>query len=562
MLPVCIEPFDLPLHSARPIAKWVSRLQSSVPLVLVFLLSLLFTVILQQRSGCHNAELSGYPDEPAHYITFLMTRSYLYEGHFASPMRFAEDYYLHYPKVAIGHWPPVYYLVQCIWALVFPASISSILYLQAVLLAITSAILFAIAQSRFDSGVAFILSATFLLLYPTQELGSEIMSEPLLALTTFAATLSIARYFETTRAGPLIGFVALVEVAAHVKGSGIALVGAPVLLVICLRRNDLFRNRIFWLAQLTMILVLAPWQILTVKMVSNGTDGPVTLELVLTQLREFGPIIVKILGWPLLILVLYGVYLVIVSRSLRDPLHVSCVATVALTLAFHVVSPSGAEGRRLFMAIPEALLLAPLPLLGLVETRHSRSWTYLALFVMAAISLFSTKTSFRKTAVGYRSVAGWFLANSDRGENAVLIASDIDGEGMLISEIGQRQPKPSLYVVRSSKLFEDCDWQKHDCLPTITQPLAAEQVLDSMPVRYVVLDHFSGIPSASSTEVVRRMIAARPDLWSLRDIQPAIAPGSGNRGEILIYQRSGLNQSDQVHVSVNLRRMIGKVVGN
>lgn len=141
--------------------------------------------------------------------------------------------------------------------------------------------------------------------------------------------------------------------------------------------DDLFRNRIFWLAQLIMIVALVPWQILTIKMVGNETDCPVILGLAVTQLREFGPIIVKIFGWPLLILILCGVYLVIFSTRLRDPLHVFCVATVVLTLDFHFVSPSGAEARRLFMAIPEALFLAPLPLLCLVETRHTCPWTSL-----------------------------------------------------------------------------------------------------------------------------------------------------------------------------------------
>jgi hypothetical protein len=132
---------------------------------------------------------------------------------------------------------------------------------------------------------------------------------------------------------------------------------------------------------------------------------------------------------------------------------------------------------------------------------------------------------------------------------------------MLISEIGQREPKPSLYIVRSSKLFEDCDWQGRDCRPIITDPSRAEQVLDSMPVRYVVIDRFSGLASAARNEVLRRMLGEHSDLWVLRNTESAIAPGVGNRGEILIYQRVGLSQSDQVHVRVNLNRMIGRAIG-
>jgi hypothetical protein len=549
------------LHEGNALAKYASPSKATGWFILVFLLSLTLAVFLQKRSGSHDTELSEYPDEPAHYVSGLMVRSYLHQGHWESPTRFAEEYYLHYPKVAIGHWPPIYYLAQFVWTLVFPATISSISYLQAVLLAVTSAILFTIAKRRSGVELALILCGAFLILRPTQELGSEIMSEPLLALTTLAATWSIARYFETARSAALIGFVVLVEVAAHTKGSGIVLAGVPVLLGVCIGRRDVLRKRSFWLAQLIMIVVLLPWQIFTFKMLSNGTDGPLSLRLVLVQAREFGPIMVNMFGWPLLVLILSGGFIVIVSRRHRDPLLVSCAVTAALTLAFHCVSPSGAEDRRLFMAIPEALILTPLPFLYLAQPRQRRPWPTVLLLIIVASSLLSTRLAFRKAAVGYRQSAGWLLANANRGENAVLIASDIDGEGMLISEIGQREPKPSLYIVRSSKLFEDCDWQGRDCRPIITDPSRAEQVLDSMPVRYVVIDRFSGLASAARNEVLRRMLGEHSDLWVLRNTESAIAPGVGNRGEILIYQRVGLSQSDQVHVRVNLNRMIGRAIG-
>lgn len=212
------------------------------------------------------------------------------------------------------------------------------------------------------------------------------------------------------------------------------------------------------------------------------------------------------------------------------------------------------------MAIPDSLLLAPLPFLYLFEARRSPSWAPPLFFAIVAISLFLSTTAFRKTAVGYRSVAGWLVANCDRGGNAVLIASDIDGEGMLISEIGQIQPEPSLYIIRSLKLFEDCDWAGQGCRPVITDLSRAEQVLDSIPVRYAVVDRFSGTSSTAPTELLRSMIAAHSNLWILRKVQPAIDPDSGSHGEILIYQRSGLIQTDQVHVSVDLHRMIGKVI--
>jgi hypothetical protein len=36
-----------------------------------------------------------------------------------NPLAWAENYYLHYPKVAIGQWPPGYHVMEALWSLVW-----------------------------------------------------------------------------------------------------------------------------------------------------------------------------------------------------------------------------------------------------------------------------------------------------------------------------------------------------------------------------------------------------------------------------------------------------------
>ena len=38
----------------------------------------------------------------------LVLRDYIREGLSQNPLRFAEDYYRHYPKIAPGMWPPLF----------------------------------------------------------------------------------------------------------------------------------------------------------------------------------------------------------------------------------------------------------------------------------------------------------------------------------------------------------------------------------------------------------------------------------------------------------------------
>ena len=113
-----IEPVEVSKHidcTARPVRSW----GSIWPPLLLLLLYFSITVLLQWASGTYHSDFGGYPDEPGHYVTGLMVRDYIAAGFPDSPFRFAENYYLHYPKVAIGHWPPVFYSIQAAWMLIF-----------------------------------------------------------------------------------------------------------------------------------------------------------------------------------------------------------------------------------------------------------------------------------------------------------------------------------------------------------------------------------------------------------------------------------------------------------
>ena len=101
----------------------------------VFVLLLAAVLLLQVIGGAYSAALSGTEDEAAHYVTGLLFRDYVASGLRTTPIEYAEDYYLHYPKVGIGHWPPVFYALQAVWTLPFGASRTSVLLLMAVIAA-------------------------------------------------------------------------------------------------------------------------------------------------------------------------------------------------------------------------------------------------------------------------------------------------------------------------------------------------------------------------------------------------------------------------------------------
>ena len=81
----------------------------------IFTLFLVLTTVLQWSNGAFYSEFAGDADEPSHYVTGLMVRDYLAQLAPAPPMEYAEAYYIHYPRVAMGHWPPMFYAVEGVW---------------------------------------------------------------------------------------------------------------------------------------------------------------------------------------------------------------------------------------------------------------------------------------------------------------------------------------------------------------------------------------------------------------------------------------------------------------
>src|SRR5437870_2148467 len=80
-------------------------------------LLLCVTLGLQIAAGAYRSERNSYTDEAAHFMNALLFRDYVREGLTQNPLRFAEDYYRHYPKIAPGMWPPFFSTVVGVFML-------------------------------------------------------------------------------------------------------------------------------------------------------------------------------------------------------------------------------------------------------------------------------------------------------------------------------------------------------------------------------------------------------------------------------------------------------------
>ena len=119
-----------------------------IPLPAQFLVYWAGGMLLQVLGGTWDGGWSLEEDEASHFLTGLMVRDYLAAHCPWPPIEFATRYHAHYPRIGLGHWPPLFYAVQGIWMLIFPAFRDSVLVLQAAIAAAVATGMSRIAARR------------------------------------------------------------------------------------------------------------------------------------------------------------------------------------------------------------------------------------------------------------------------------------------------------------------------------------------------------------------------------------------------------------------------------
>ena len=121
----------------------MGRVQASRGVSIACSLAIFAGVILfQYHRQAYRTDLASHPDEAAHFVTGVAVLDYVTTAFGSNPVSFAETYYVHYPKFALGHWPPLFYGMQALWFAAFGAiPLNGILLIGAVT-AITGIVLF------------------------------------------------------------------------------------------------------------------------------------------------------------------------------------------------------------------------------------------------------------------------------------------------------------------------------------------------------------------------------------------------------------------------------------
>lgn len=509
---------DVPSAHTSPLGRWRTPLSASTSSRLALLLLGFFAaaVLLQLVSGAYHSEFGGYPDEPAHYVTSLMVREYLTSSQLLSPLQFATDYYHHYPKVAFGHWPPLFYLVQAVWMLLFSSSRASILLELAATAALLAYAVFLEARHWFGWKAGALAGLLTVFLPLIQTYTDEEMAETLLVLTCFWSVIFFARYLDSERWQDSVAFGVFFALAVLTKGSGWLLTLVPPIALIFTRKLRILLRPGFWLAVLIVAALCLPWQLTTMRWAEQGWTGGTgpSLHYTLAALWQFLPMLVQITGTVLAVLTALGILVEVILPVFRKPVASAPAVMFALILAdwlFHSLVPAGVEDRKLIIAVPALILFLfaggfwiadRLPLRG-----GLRRWRYsFVAAAAAAVFFWQTFSVPHETHYGYNEVATFITSDPRLRGATILVSSGAIGEGLLVSEIAMREPHPTDTILRGTKVLAQMDWEGAHYRSFFSNPTELVDYLDRNQVGFVVTDNFTPASALPHNEALRRTI--------------------------------------------------------
>ena len=460
----------------------------------VFLLLLILAAGLQGANGAYQADLAG-DDETAHYVTGLMIYGYVRSGDWLHPWSFARDYYEAYPRVALGHWPPLFYVVEASWMTLASPGRVSVAIMMACFAAAAGTALYAVARPVLGEVSRLGAAALFLCLPVSQQSAASIMLELPVTFATVLSVIAYDRYLRRQSSSAALGVGAALLAALMTKANALALALLPPLAVLFAGRRDLLTRATFWLPAAVSAAAL-PWYLWSLDLALEGF-GPLqppraraaslASQLNLALIAEQNGLVVTLLA-----VVGLGAAVIapIVRRQPPSSSWAAIVAACAGWLAFHSWVLHLYLERHLLPALALLTLFSAAGIEAIARrVAGAPSWRAVGALWLVVFGAFGVEAFHLTPKASYGASAVADLLNEpEHARAAVFVASPrARGEGSVIAELAQRAPRPARRIVRATKTLARDDWDGGNYVLLVTDPQAALARLDALGVRYVVV---------------------------------------------------------------------------
>lgn len=487
--------------------------------------ALVVGLIAAWASGAWSAGLSG-ADEPAHFLNTSVVARYLVVAPGSNPMAFAAEYYLHYPKISIGHWPPGYYAALAPFFLVFGASPATAFALNLFAAALPAAGI-AWLLARVGDARAAVAGAILWALTPAALEGQAffMLDQPLAALALFAA-IAWLLYVERQTWPRILAFALLSAAAILVKGNGWLLALFPACHIAIAGRWRLLASARLWIAAALAAALVLPWYWLTAGIAAEGFNyapGPAYAARALAYNLAALSRNVTPVGLALAAIALFEAY-----RRRREEergwlVASTCAALILATLVLQSLIPADLDDRYIAPALPPLIVLAIAGAVRLgARWRPAAPALALVLAIPGLVHLATRapKLGFAMDAIAARAAPGAWLIDGDSG-----------AEGAFVAAMAVRDPGLAGYTVRASKLLADSDFMGTRYRLRYATPQQVLARLRALGLTGVVMVRTEGVALPAHSAQLEQALALPGSGYRLAWTVPQV----GRAGVTLVY---------------------------
>lgn len=509
---------------------------------LLFLVCTFLILFFQRLNGGFASDLGGDPDEAAHAVTALMVRDYVVDGLGQPPMQFAQQYYEAFPRVALGHYPPLYYILSVPF-LIPRASTSALFLLQALSLAGLATLTYHIGRRLFPRAQAAAAGIGVIALPLALKLSLHVMSDVLLALLCLWAAILWAWYLRSPSIGRALVWGCVAAGAILTKGSGIGLCLLPPVATLLAGKWRLALTGSWWCSALPVAVLAAPWMLYSTNISKEGMTELSPWQYFLQAVPYHLKAMPAVFGWPLTMLGAAGVVGGLITGWRRRALlpETASLAGMAVGMtAVLLLVPVGLSTRYMLTLAP-ATLLAATAALDWVQGGRLASMSKVFLIFTCNYLLLPPDSIMRKEVSGFNeAVLRSGVSSLIVSQQSWLVASDPRGEGAVIAAAAFNCPQRSpskLTVYRGSKELSSSDWMGRGYHSAFNSTEDLLGHLRRLNITRVFVD--LSVPSNLRTAHELLLETAMRDAtatWML-DFEQPITRTAGKNGLMRVYRR-------------------------
>lgn len=496
-----------------------------------------------------------FPDAPSHALNGVFYMDMIEEAGFLHPKTYAERYYVQYPSLTIGMYPPVFYVIEAFFFKVF--GVSSLIAKLAVLLFTLAGVNIFFLLCRLWFPVWLSVGGCILyLLQPVTLFGQKnvMLDMPALAISIIAL---YCLYVGTERDSACALFLAPVFAALSflTKQNTVFLLPVWFAWIIMRRKWTLLKSWHFIVGVLVGTAIVIPWLMVTLGAgrfytASVALQSPHVWSTCQYYLRHH----LEIISPPFMLLTIVSIILspkLIKYDSFIFALLWSCSVMLFLSLMDY------AEPRYAICLIPALIVLGMQVVYFVREKfaslRHCRAVCVLAMMLLVCLHFNPREVLGGRDIDGFAQVADFVINDSD----CVSVIYDGYFNGNFIFHMRARDKERRVFVFRASKvIFSTKMLLKLGYNELVDEPSKFYDLLGSYSIKYIVQEEKDSINTLANRRLRQWVQGPKFELVEKYHVSSWALDGFG---DLLVYEYLDYEKKPITHIDLDMPMMGRKI---